>query len=132
MFHFFYSIDFISKKQGFTEFIEIPISINSSSFRNFLKNQTYFCIPIMPAMKRSYLMILTLTLALTTACGKSEKATETEENLKMGSESIPGNYGAEVKESDIMTTSQMVTEVMEKGTFEGKISGEIKEVCVNN
>lgn len=81
-------------------------------------------------MKRSYLLLLTLALALATACEKSEKAAENEEKSEVVSEVIPGNYGGEVKESEILTTSQMVTEVMEKGTFEGKISGEIKEVCV--
>lgn len=82
------------------------------------------------AMKRSNLLLLALVFAFTTACEKSEKAAENEEKSEEVSESIPGNYGAEVNESEILTTSQLVTEVMEKGTFEGKISGEIKEVCV--
>lgn len=81
-------------------------------------------------MKRSFLILLTLTFAFATSCGKSEKVSGIEEKSKVVSIPIPGNYGAEVNQSEILTTSQMVTEVMEKGTFEGKISGEIKEVCV--
>lgn len=81
-------------------------------------------------MKRSGLVLLPFLVVLTTACENSEKAIETKDKYEVVSESVPGSYGAEIKDSEVVTTSQMVTEVMEKGTFEGKIAGEIKEVCV--
>lgn len=81
-------------------------------------------------MKRSNLLLLAFVFAFATACEKSEKATDNEAKSGVVSESIPGSYGAVINQSELLTTSQFVTEVMEKGTFEGRISGEIKEVCV--
>lgn len=81
-------------------------------------------------MKRSCLVFLAFSLAFATACENSEKSSENKEKSEVVSESVSGNYGAEVQVSEVVTTSQMMTEVMEKGTFEGKIAGEIKEVCV--
>lgn len=82
------------------------------------------------AMKRSNLLLLALVFAFTSSCEKSEKVADNEEKTEAVLETVPGNYGAAVNESDITTTSQLVSEVMENGTFEGKISGEIKEICV--
>ncbi|WP_296699202.1 DUF4920 domain-containing protein [Algoriphagus sp.] len=42
---------------------------------------------------------------------------------------IAGVYGADVSENNITNASQMVSIVEEQGTFEGKIIGEIDEVC---
>jgi len=81
-------------------------------------------------MKRSNLLLLALVFAFTSSCEKSEKVADNEEKTEAVLETVPGNYGAAVNESDILNTSQLVSEVMENGTFEGKISGEIKEVCV--
>ncbi len=131
LFGFFFSIDLISKKEGFIEYIEIEILKNSISFCFFSKIQKpIFVLLNLNGMKRSYLLLLSLIVALATACEKSEKTSENKEKSEVVSETIPGIYGAEVNALEIATTSQMVAEVMEKGTFEGKISGEIKEVCV--
>jgi hypothetical protein len=81
-------------------------------------------------MKRYCLVVLAFSLVFTTACEKSEKSIENNDKSEVVSESVPGNYGAEVQDSEVVTAAQMVTEVIEKGTFEGKIAGEIKEVCV--
>ncbi len=82
-------------------------------------------------MKKSYLVLLGLGVALCTACQnqKSESEIEGTETAVVATDSIPGNYGAGLKADEIIPTSQMIELVNENGTFEGKISGEIKEVC---
>src|SRR5690606_33552349 len=44
-------------------------------------------------------------------------------------DSIPGNYGAEVAIAGVVSPAEMVLAVEKDGNFEGKISGDIKEVC---
>lgn len=82
-------------------------------------------------MKNSHLVILAFGLALTTACQNQRSETVLEE---VGTEvsatgTIPGSYGAKVDVSGIVSPSEMVLVVEKEGNFEGKISGEIKEVC---
>lgn len=42
-----------------------------------------------------------------------------------------GNFGASVEESDVHSISQMFETLEAKGDFEGKVIGEIKEVCAH-
>lgn len=44
---------------------------------------------------------------------------------------VPGNYGDVVKEADVVTTATLLQTVETAGTFTGKVSGNIKEVCTN-
>jgi len=44
---------------------------------------------------------------------------------------VPGNYGDVVKEAAVVTTAILVQKVESSGTFTGKVSGQIKEVCTN-
>jgi len=44
-------------------------------------------------------------------------------------DTVAGVYGADVIESNITNATEMVSLVEENGTFEGKIIGEIAEVC---
>ncbi len=44
---------------------------------------------------------------------------------------VPGNYGDVVKESDVVSTAILVQKVEAAGTFTGKVSGKINEVCTN-
>lgn len=44
---------------------------------------------------------------------------------------VPGNYGDVVKESDVVSTAILVQKVEADGTFTGKVSGKINEVCTN-
>lgn len=44
---------------------------------------------------------------------------------------VPGNYGDVVKESDVVSTAILVQKVEAVGTFTGKVSGKINEVCTN-
>jgi hypothetical protein len=44
---------------------------------------------------------------------------------------VPGNYGDVVKEKDVVTTAMLLQSVESSGTFIGKVSGQIKEVCTS-
>ena len=77
------------------------------------------------------IVILAFGLALTTACQiqKSETVLEEVSTEVSTTGTIPGSYGAKVDVSGIVSPSEMVLVVEKEGDFEGKISGEIKEVC---
>lgn len=64
-------------------------------------------------------------LAVAFACSAPVK----EKTEQTSQEIIAGVYGADVNENNITNTSEMVSIVEEQGTFEGKIIGEIDEVC---
>lgn len=44
---------------------------------------------------------------------------------------VPGNYGDVVKGADAVTPATLLQTVESAGTFTGKVSGNIKEVCTN-
>lgn len=44
---------------------------------------------------------------------------------------VPGNYGNVVKEADAVSASILLQKVESSGSFKGKVSGQIKEVCTN-
>lgn len=82
-------------------------------------------------MKKSHLVILGLAAALTAACQNQKSESTTEEvAIEAGTtESIPGNYGAELEVAGVVSPAEMILVVEKEGNFEGKIAGEIKEVC---
>ncbi|MDR7128310.1 hypothetical protein J2X69_000638 [Algoriphagus sp. 4150] len=82
-------------------------------------------------MKHSHLVILAFGLALSSACQsqKSEIVLEEVNAIVDAADTIPGAYGAEVALSGVVSPAEMVSVVERQGNFEGKISGEIKEVC---
>ncbi|TDK42826.1 DUF4920 domain-containing protein [Algoriphagus formosus] len=57
------------------------------------------------------------------------EAEESAEAVIGVAEVVPGMYGAAIAESDAIALADLVPVVEEKGTYEGKIIGEIKEVC---
>ncbi len=68
--------------------------------------------------------------ALTFACQqKTEVVQKTTYEVVGEAEVVPGNYGDLIEAEDVVSTTGMIAEVESKGTFQGKISGEIKEVC---
>jgi hypothetical protein len=77
-------------------------------------------------MNKRYLFLTILGLGLIFSCQKDEKEagiiTETFTE-------IPGNYGKNITVDEITNSVEMISKVETEGTFEGKISGEIKEVC---
>ncbi len=44
---------------------------------------------------------------------------------------VSGNFGASVEETHVVSVSQMFETLKSSGKFEGKVIGEIKEVCAN-
>lgn len=69
-------------------------------------------------------------LAISAICiGFSCTSPKTETTEIVPQDTVAGNYGLEVVESNVTNTAEMVNLVEKNGTFEGKIVGEIKEVC---
>lgn len=77
-------------------------------------------------MKKHYLLLAILGLGLTFSCQKAEKEAEI---LTENSTEISGNYGEIISVDELTNTVEMISQVETDGTFEGKISGVIKEVC---
>lgn len=80
-------------------------------------------------MKLRHLIILAVVTAFVTVCQpKKPTSPETVEADAVQSIQV-GNYGAEVQEEGIVSPAEMIAIVEQKGSFEGKISGVIGEVC---
>ncbi|OOG74880.1 DUF4920 domain-containing protein [Algoriphagus sp. A40] len=81
-------------------------------------------------MKKSFLIIALLTGVSTFSCQqKTEETQKTTYDVVGEAEIVPGNYGNIIEVEKVASTSEMVSAVEAQGTFNGKISGEIKEVC---
>lgn len=81
-------------------------------------------------MKKSSLYIGALVGILAFSCQqKVEESQKTTYEVVGEAETVPGNYGDIIKEEQVASTSEMISKVESEGTFNGKISGEIKEVC---
>lgn len=77
------------------------------------------------------ILILTVVFGLA-ACQKTGVvAQKTTYELVGEAKVVPGNYGDVVKESDVVSTAILVQKVEASGTFIGKVSGKINEVCTN-
>lgn len=77
-------------------------------------------------MKNKFLLILTLPLFF--ACNNASEV-KTEASEEIVTSQVPGNYGAIIEESEVLSISQMYDELASKGEFEGRVVGQIKEVC---
>ena len=77
-------------------------------------------------MKNKFLLILTLPLFF--ACNNASEV-KTEASEEIVTSQVPGNYGAIIEESEVLSISQMYNELASKGEFEGRVVGQIKEVC---
>lgn len=82
-------------------------------------------------MKKLNLLVFAAALIFAVACKTETKETETavQESETALNEVVPGSYGAEVSDSQVVPTAEMIAVVEAEGEFVGKISGEIKEVC---
>lgn len=82
---------------------------------------------------KTYAIIFMLTLVIGfVACQKTGVVPQkTTYELVGEAKEVPGNYGDVVKESDVVTPAILVQNVEATGTFTGKVSGKIKEVCTN-
>lgn len=84
-------------------------------------------------MKKSILLSALSLVMLSFSCQKPAESVKVETTIKaepVGEvEVVPGGYGADLADNSVIGTAEMVTVVEASGTFTGKISGEIKEVC---
>jgi hypothetical protein len=82
-------------------------------------------------MKYTQLVIIAIGLAFSTACQNqnSDSVIEGVETALDSTDTIPGNYGGNLDLSGIVSPAEMIAVVEKEGDFEGKIAGEIKEVC---
>ncbi|ERM81593.1 hypothetical protein P872_20110 [Rhodonellum psychrophilum GCM71 = DSM 17998] len=80
-------------------------------------------------MKKSAVFVIaTLLWSCNPAPSEKEEASELTETTEAVA---TGNFGAEVEESNVYTIAQMYETLETKGDFEGKVIGEIKEVCAH-
>lgn len=72
-----------------------------------------------------------LSFACQKPAEKQEESTETSVSAEPVGEAavVPGAYGANLEANSVVSTAEMISVVEASGTFTGKISGEIKEVC---
>lgn len=81
-------------------------------------------------MKNSLSLLLFVLMAFTTSCQKNSLSTKkTTYELVGEAKVVEGNYGNLVKEKGVITTADLLSKVESTGTFEGKITGIIQEVC---
>lgn len=81
-------------------------------------------------MKKTLIPIaLTVTLGIFSCKNQATDSPKTTYEVVGEAEIVPGNYGDVIEEKNVSNLSEMVSKVEAEGTFDGKISGEIKEVC---
>jgi hypothetical protein len=81
-------------------------------------------------MKRSSLVIALLSGILILSCQSKTADIQNTTYEEVGeAEVVPGNYGNIVEGDKISSTVEMLSAVETSGSFNGKVSGEIKEVC---
>lgn len=81
-------------------------------------------------MKNSLALLLFVLMAFTTSCQKNSLSTKkTTYELVGEAKVVEGNYGNLVIEKGVITTADLLSKVESTGTFEGKITGVIQEVC---
>ena len=79
-------------------------------------------------MKKTFLYTLMIVLA---GFSCRQKGTEVAEPApeEAKSETAAGKFGADINDSGVVTLSELVTELESKDEFQGKVFGQIKEVC---
>ena len=81
-------------------------------------------------MKKPLLTTVFLISLIPFSCQqKAAEAPTTTYEVVGKAEVVPGHYGDIIAEEEVIPAAELVTLVQEKGTYKGKISGEIKEVC---
>jgi hypothetical protein len=79
-------------------------------------------------MKKTLIYTSMIVLA---AFSCQPKASETTETAAEETQSITasGKFGADINDSGVVTLAELVSELESKDEFQGKVVGEIKEVC---
>lgn len=81
-------------------------------------------------MKNLLILPLIALLAFSISCQKNSlSAKKTTYELVGEAKVVEGNYGNLVKEKGVISTTELLAKVASAGTFEGKITGVIQEVC---
>ncbi|MFN3801528.1 DUF4920 domain-containing protein [Belliella pelovolcani] len=78
-------------------------------------------------MKKISILVLAL-MPFLFSCNSGNESSEETEDLESVTP-VAGNYGAAVDELEVFTLAQMYENLLAEGEFEGKVVGEIKEVC---
>lgn len=79
-------------------------------------------------MKKTLIYSLIIALIGFACKQKTDEVTEpTSQAEKI--ESAAGKFGADINDAGVFTLAELVTELESKNEFEGKVVGEIKEVC---
>jgi hypothetical protein len=83
-------------------------------------------------MKLNTRILLIALVTSLAACQKTGVVSQkTTYELVGEAKSVPGNYGDVVKEAGVVTPAILLQKVETSGTFTGKVSGQIKEVCTS-
>jgi hypothetical protein len=83
-------------------------------------------------MKLNTKILLIALVTSLAACQKTGVVSQkTTYELVGEAKSVPGNYGDVVKEAGVVTPAILLQKVETSGTFTGKVSGQIKEVCTS-
>ena len=72
---------------------------------------------------------LLITMGIFSCNKESAQTAKTTYEVVGEAKVVPGHYGDIIEDNEAAGLTEMVSRVEEAGTFEGKISGEIKEVC---
>jgi hypothetical protein len=79
-------------------------------------------------MKRAYLFLLMFGMFAWSCTQKNDNSSE--EVVSETKEKSPiGSFGEEINDSEVVSLEVLISELDKDGEFEGKVTGEIKEVC---
>jgi len=82
-------------------------------------------------MKKSLIFSGLAIAILSFSCKTSSNEPTTTYEVVGVAENVPGHYGDIIEDKDIFTPAEMIATVEAEGNFQGKIQGEIKEVCAS-
>ncbi|MFD2202971.1 DUF4920 domain-containing protein [Shivajiella indica] len=81
-------------------------------------------------MKKANLILLFLTaLIVAWSCNQQNNKSSEETVVEIQVDSPVGQFGEEITDAGALSLDLLVSELEEEGEFEGKVIGEIKEVC---
>lgn len=81
-------------------------------------------------MKINCTLMVTLLLSCLAISCESNKKAEQKEEIVAEQDPVPGPYGEKIDKEGMVSLASMLETLEQEEVFEGKISGEIKEVCV--
>jgi len=79
-------------------------------------------------MKKAYLFLLMLGL-FAWSCAQKDANSAEEIVSEIQEQSPTGIFGEEINDSEVVSLEVLISELDHDGEFEGKVAGEIKEVC---